>query len=313
MFDKIITISINPALDVTLWIETMDFSEPNKTTREEIYAAGKSINVSRVLASLQTPSMSLGICGDDNSKLFASLLQRDGVKFDFVTIPGYIRENLTLIIPDGRVLKINRPGFPVPSDAMKRLKIRIEEEIKDCGNVLLVFAGSLPPNITAEAYKAFILSFRRDGILVALDTAVFKMRDIEEIRPFIIKPNLVEFRQMCGSDLRTEQSIIKLSKTLSNYVDHVLVSLGAKGLIYTGANWSYRLSTPAVKVQSTIGAGDTTLAGFIHSLQQGKSPQEAITYAVAAGSASVMLEGTDIVTPKQVEAQIERVAVKSIR
>ena len=68
MFDKIITISVNPALDVTLWTETMDFSEPNKTTREEIYAAGKSINVSRVLASLQTPSVSLGICGDDNSK-----------------------------------------------------------------------------------------------------------------------------------------------------------------------------------------------------------------------------------------------------
>ena len=107
MVDKIITISINPALDVTLWIETMDFSEPNQTTREEIYAAGKSINVSRVLASLQTPSVSLGICGDDNSKLFATLLQKDGVKFDFVTIPGYIRENLTLIIPDGRVLKIS--------------------------------------------------------------------------------------------------------------------------------------------------------------------------------------------------------------
>ena len=313
MFDKIITISINPALDVTLWTETMDFSEPNKTSREEIYAAGKSINVSRVLASLQTPSTSLGICGDDNSKLFTTLLQKDGVRFDYLTIPGCIRENLTLIIPDGRVLKINRAGFPVPADAMKQLKTRIEAEMDGCSSVLLVFAGSLPPNITPEAYKSYILSFRRAGVSFALDTAVFKMQDIEKMRPFIIKPNLVEFRQMCGSDLRTEQSIIKLSRTLSTYVDHVLVSLGSKGLIYVTKNCGYRLSTPTVRVKSTIGAGDTTLAGFIHSLQEGKAPQEAITYAIAAGSASVMLDGTDIVTPKQVEEQIPNVTVKSIR
>lgn len=313
MFDKIITISINPALDVTLWIETMDFSEPNKTVREEIYAAGKSINVSRVLASLNTRSISLGICGNDNSRLFTSLLQKDGVDFDYLTVPGCIRENLTLIIPDGRVLKINRAGFPVPAEAMNRLKIRIEAEIKNCSSALLVFAGSLPPNVTPEAYKSYIMSFCRDGVSLALDTAIFKMQDIEEMHPFIIKPNLVEFRQMCGTDLRTEQSIIKLSKTLSHSVDHVLVSLGSKGLVYVGKDCGYRLSTPAVKVKSTIGAGDTTLAGFIHSLQEGKSPQEAIAYAVAAGSASVMLEGTDAVTPQQVKAQLSNVMIKSIR
>lgn len=313
MFDKIITISLNPALDVTLWTETMDFSEPNKTSREEIYPAGKSINVSRVLSSLGTQSVALGICGEDNSKLFTSLLQKDGVHFDYLTIPGCIRENLTLIIPDGRVLKINRAGFPVPADAMKRLKARIESEMDGCGSVLLVFAGSLPPNITPEAYKAFILSFRREGVFVALDTAVFKTQDVEEIRPFIIKPNLVEFRQMCGSDLRTEQSIIKLSKALSAYVDHVLVSLGSKGLIYIGKDCGYRLSTPAVKVKSTVGAGDTTLAGFIHGLQSKKTPLEAVTLAVAAGSASVMLDGTDIVTAREVEERLSSVAVKGIR
>ena len=313
MFDKIITISVNPALDVTLWTETMDFSEPNKTSREEIYPAGKSINVSRVLSSLGTSSVSLGVCGEDNLKLFTSLLQKDGVNFDFLTISGCIRENLTLMIPDGRVLKINRAGSPVPPNAMKKLKVRIEKEIEGCERVLLVFAGSLPPNITPETYKGYILSFCRPGIFLALDTAAFRMQDIQEMKPFIIKPNLLEFRQMCGSDLRTEQSIVKLSRTLSPYVEHVLVSLGSKGLIYIGREYGYRLSTPAVKVKTTIGAGDTTLAGFIHSLQSGKSTLEAITFAVAAGSASVMLDGTDTVTSKEVEAQISNVNVKSIR
>ncbi len=313
MFDKIITISINPALDVTLWTETMDFTEPNKTVREEIYPAGKSINVSRVLSSLGTPSVSLGICGEDNSKLFTALLQKDGVCFDFLTVPGCIRENLTLIIPDGRVLKVNRAGFPVPFDAMKQLKSRIDREMDGYKTVLLVFAGSLPPNITPEAYKSYILSFRREGVFLALDTAFFKVRDIQEICPLIIKPNLLEFRQMCGSDLRTEQSVIKSSKALSPYVEHVLVSLGSKGMTYTGKDCRCKVSTPAVRVKSTIGAGDTALAGFIHGLQQGIAPREAAVYAVAAGSASVMLEGTDIVTPEQVQAQLPLVAVKTIR
>ena len=108
---------------------------------------------------------------------------------------------------------------------------------------------------------------------MALDTAVFKLEDMQEIQPFLIKPNLPEFRAMCGTDLRTEQSIIKFARVLANSVTHVLVSLGGKGLLYVGSGGGTRVIPTPVEVRSTIGAGDTTLASFVYALEQGRDPE----------------------------------------
>lgn len=313
LFERIITVSLNPALDVTLWITSMDFNEPNKATGEQIYAGGKAVNIARVLTSLGEGPLALGMVGEDNSQMFQRLLDGDRVAYDFVSCPGAIRENLTLVIPDKRVLKVNRAGFPVSRDAMDQVKRRLLEEVQCDGQVLLVFAGSLPPNITAEAYKAFILSLKWDNVKLAIDTSVFKAKDFAELRPFIIKPNLPEFRQICGSNLPTEQSILKSAQRMAEQVDHVLVSLGAKGLLYASRTQALRLASPPAAVRSTIGAGDTLLAAFIYCLQQGKSPADAAAYAVAAGTASVMLEGTGVIEGQMAEELLPRVQIRVLR
>ena len=255
-FDRIIAVSLNPALDVTLWVNTLDFNEPNKTTDEKVYAGGKAVNIARVFASYGAENACcLGVVGSDNYQTFTQLLRADGVNFDFVQIPGAVRENLTLVIPDKRVLKVNRAGCPVSAKAMHELKDRLLAEIEPLGRCLLIFAGSLPPNITPEAYKAFILSLKRENVEIALDTAVFRLEDMEQLRPFLIKPNLPEFRAMCGTDLRTEQSIIKFAKVLAGYVTHVLVSLGGKGLLYIGEGGGVRLiPTPVDSVNARSAA-----------------------------------------------------------
>ncbi|HIS77089.1 MAG TPA: hexose kinase [Candidatus Merdivicinus excrementipullorum] len=313
MFDKIVTISLNPALDVTIWLTTMDFAEPNQAAREEIFAGGKSVNISRVMTSLGMPAKALGLCGKENAGRFLKLLEQDGVSNDFVRLEGSTRENLTIVIPDKRVLKINRAGFPVSIEGMKQLRAKVEEEIQGNGKILLVFAGSLPANLTPESYKAFLLSFRREGVCFALDNSFFHLSDIAEIRPFLIKPNLLEFRQMSGSDLRTEQSIVKLARSLTAHVDHVLVSLGAKGMIYAGQDSGCRIYSPQVPVRSTVGAGDTSLAAFLCALQRGMAPCDAAVYGAAAGTASVMLDGTGIVSGKMIDSILPQMTSKGIR
>ena len=313
-FDRIIAVSLNPALDVTLWVNTLDFNEPNKTTDEKVYAGGKAVNIARVFASYGAENACcLGVVGSDNYQTFTQLLRADGVNFDFVQIPGAVRENLTLVIPDKRVLKVNRAGCPVSAKAMHELKDRLLAEIEPLGRCLLIFAGSLPPNITPEAYKAFILSLKRENVEIALDTAVFRLEDMEQLRPFLIKPNLPEFRAMCGTDLRTEQSIIKFAKVLAGYVTHVLVSLGGKGLLYIGAGGGVRLIPTPVEVRSTIGAGDTTLASFLYALGLGQTPQHAAHFAAAAGTASVTLDGTDVVNREMVEQMMPSIQSKTVK
>lgn len=313
-FDRIIAVSLNPALDVTLWVNTLDFNEPNKTTDEKVYAGGKAVNIARVFASYGAENACcLGVVGSDNYQTFTQLLRADGVNFDFVQIPGAVRENLTLVIPDKRVLKVNRAGCPVSAKAMHELKDRLLAEIEPLGRCLLIFAGSLPPNITPEAYKAFILSLKRENVEIALDTAVFRLEDMEQLRPFLIKPNLPEFRAMCGTDLRTEQSIIKFAKVLAGYVTHVLVSLGGKGLLYIGEGGGVRLIPTPVEVRSTIGAGDTTLASFLYALGMGQTPQHAAHFAAAAGTASVTLDGTDVVNREMVEQMMPSIQSKTVK
>ena len=165
LFNRIITVSLNPAMDVTLWVNTLDFTEPNKTTGEKVYAGGKAVNISRVLSSYgYKDCRCLGVVGSDNFQAFSALLREDGVDYDFIQIPGAVRENLTLVIPDKRILKVNRAGCPVPARAMHELKDKLLREIEGAGRCLLVFAGSLPPGITVEGYKSFILSLKRISI-----------------------------------------------------------------------------------------------------------------------------------------------------
>ncbi|MBR6789704.1 MAG: hexose kinase [Oscillospiraceae bacterium] len=312
LFDRIITVTLNPALDVTLWIPSMDLEEPNKTTAEKIYAGGKGVNISRVLASLNVFSLAAGIVGEDNQKMFTDLLEADGVGHRMVSVKGAVRENITLVTPGNQVLKVNRAGCAADVEALKEVRRQIVRAAEDYSSVLLIFAGSLPPGISAADYKNFILSLKGEKVKVAVDTSVFTAEDIEEIRPWMIKPNLPEFRQMCGKAFADRRELTEAALRMNDFVEHVMISLGGDGLLYANGGQILRLIPPAVEVRSTVGAGDTTLAAFIYAMQMGNEPGSAAVFASAAGTASVMLDGTEAVTLDQIEAVLDRMAVETI-
>ena len=312
MFDKIITVSMNPAIDATLWLSGLDFNEPNQVLKEKTYAGGKGVNISRVLASYGMPSVATGICGEENFPYFKRLLESDGVNHDFIVENGSTRENLSVTLPDGKMLKINRQGTPVDFDTMSRLREKILAECQGHERVLVAFAGSIPPNLSADAYKAFIHQVKRENVEIALDTTVFGLEDLKEIKPFVIKPNLSEFRKICGNPLRTEQVTVKYCRTLTSSVRYVMISLGGKGLLCCTGDQAIRVIPPVVQVKSTVAAGDTTLATFLYALCQGKDDTAAAAYAAAAGTASVTLDGTAIVTSDAVEKMIPQMTVKML-
>lgn len=306
MFNKIITVSLNPALDLTVWVERIDFSEPVSATGEKYYPGGKAINVSRVLKSLGIETKLLGFTGDGNGKKLESLLKEENVGFDFISVGGMIRENLSIILPDEQIVKINRSGFSVSEDELELLK---EKLIAECRGAkpLIVFAGSLPKGIGRERYKALILQMKSVGAEVVLDNDFFSTDDLRGISPFIIKPNQVELSHMKGEELETIPECIEFAKTLSPYVKHILVSLGGNGLLYVSKDKIIHASVPRVDVKSTVGAGDTTLSGFIYSLITDKPIEEATAFAASCGTASVTLDGTGIITKAEADSFLNRV------
>ncbi len=307
MFQKVITITLNPSLDATLWVNRFDLSEPVIATREVTYPGGKAINVSRVLTSLGVENKAIGIVGEDNAHKFMNLLDEENISYDFIEISGSIRENLSIVLPDGNLFKINRSGFSVGENTMDALNRLIEKEIDGFDSALLIFAGSLPKNISSHQYKELIMRFRSEKTKVCIDTDVLSGKDIMEIKPYVIKPNHIELSHIAGKKLESFDEIKEYAVELSKHVEHVLVSMGADGLLYAGNGCVFNCNAPKVQVKSTIGAGDTTLAAFITALLGRKDISQCVTYATACGTASVLLEGTGIITKAEAEMMFETI------
>lgn len=280
MFNKIITVSLNPSLDLTIWVGRIDFSEPVMAEGEKYYPGGKAINVSRVLKSFGMETALLGFTGKENSEKLSSLLEEENVSTDFITVDGMIRENLSVILPDEQIIKINRSGFSVSDEELMKLK---EKLLNECSGAkpLVVFAGSLPKGICREKYKALILSIKAVGAEVVLDNDFFTVDDLREISPFIIKPNKVELSHMKKEEIESIHDCANFARELSKSVRHVLVSLGGSGLLYVSEDRAIHASVPRVNVKSTVGAGDTTLSGFIYSVMTNKPIEEAVSFAAA--------------------------------
>ncbi len=311
MFDKILTVALNPSLDVTLWIDTVDFDEPNRCSKEKTYAGGKPLNVTRVLKNLGIASQCFCLAGQENAGMLTALLGTDGVQYRMVTVPGVIRENMSIIFPDGRLLKINRKGSPVADRHLTELKALIRRELVGYKQALILFAGSLPPNMTAAQCKELILSFRSESVKVAIDSTVFSAAELAEIKPFLIKPNLVEARDILGLPDADEAALLNGMAQLGGQVEHILLSMGGDGVAYLHGGQVYRIRVPRVVVKSTVGAGDTTLAGFLAAIQKGLPAAEAARYAAACGTASVTLEGTEAITAELAAPYLEETVIVS--
>lgn len=300
LVDKIITVCLNPSLDQTIWVDRFDLDEPVVSVDEKVYAGGKGINVSRVLTALNVPNHSVTVVGALNVAVLTDLLKAEGVSFTPIKAPGHIRENLSIVLPDGRLFKINRKGFSVDEETLFEVSEGINAALANATHPIVVFAGSLPQNMTVKQYKALIMQVRAKGIEVCVDTDIFSEQDIKDIMPLIIKPNHIELSHIAGRKLTGIDEMKIYAQTLTPYVKHILVSMGKDGLIYLSSEEEHLFASPSVEVKSTVGAGDTTLSGFIAALCDEKTIAECVRFAGVCGTASVTLPGTAIISASDI-------------
>ena len=159
----------------------------------------------------------------------------------------------------------------------------------------LVLSGSLPPGVPYDFY-ARASAVAPKGCRVILDTSGEALKKGLETPVFLIKPSLRELGQLAGQSIETDPQTRNVAKSLidSGKVSVVVTSLGASGALLTTADLHEHFRAPITKIRSRVGAGDSTVAGIVLSLSQGKSLIEAVRFGVAAGSASVMREGTEL-------------------
>ncbi len=292
MFSKIITLSLNPALDLTLWTDTLMPDSDNVVQDERYDAAGKAVNVSRTLRYYDVDNLAIVLAGCHNLHRYEQQLRNERVHYRIITIDGYIRENISIVQPDRTVTRLMREGFYVEYQAVDEILQVLTETVEQ--NSLVAISGSLPKGINPKVFKEICAHISGLGAKIALDTSSLVREDIYEIRPWVIKPNYAELCGIVGKKRVNWKEMVEIGREMNAHgVEHCIVSAGQEGLLYVGGGRAIRAEVPEVDVVSSVGAGDSALAGFIMMLQQERDLDSSVRLAAAFGTAACLTDGTN--------------------
>ena len=306
----IYTVTLNPALDRTLHVENLAPGQPTRIRAEARFAGGKGIDVSRALREMGSDNVALGLVGGFDGKELEGRLLLSGVACRFTHIANETRTNI--IIQDesnGTETALLARGPEVqPPELMDFLDVL--ERSPDMS--YLIISGSLPPGLTPEVYSRMITIGNERGAKVVLDTAGEALRQSIRARPTVIKPNRLELAELAGRALPDIRSIADYSLTLLEWVETVLVSMGADGILMITKSGVIHARPPEVTVKSTVGAGDCAVAGFVHGMAVGEPSVDALCRAVATGTAATLNAGTGLCRCADVEAILPQVTVEKV-
>ncbi|MEW6461273.1 1-phosphofructokinase [Ectopseudomonas khazarica] len=284
---RILTLTLNPALDLTLRLPSLQPGVINRCDELRSHAAGKGLNVAQVLADLGHSLSVSGFLGRANAAPFERLMQARGFHDLFVRVPGETRSNIKLAEADGRITDLNGPGPQVEAEHLQRL----EEELQPllAGHDAVVVAGSLPRGVTTQWFASLLRRIKASGVPLVVDSSGAALHAALGVVPWLIKPNEEELREACGNDLPAA-----ITRLRGQGIEHVLLSRGADGVEWHGPGIALRAVPPRVEVASTVGAGDSLLAASLHGLLQGWPAERTLRLATAVAAQAVTQIGFGI-------------------
>lgn len=295
----IVTLTVHPSLDRTILLDAaLQSGEVQSAAEAREDAGGKGINVSRVLSAAGIPSPAvLPLAADDP---FGALLGAAGVDAVRVPVTGRTRANLAVTDPAGRTTKINLPGARLDESAATALVYAVVEA--SAGATWVVLAGSLAPGLPDDFYvrvsEAIRERWSQGAPRIAVDTSGAALRAVvAHGRPDLIKPNDDELVDLTGVALPTGVDLAEAVRTVAatlvpSAVGAALVTLGGAGAVLVTADGAWTAQPPPTTVRSTVGAGDSSLAGYLVADAAGAGPDAALASAIRHGSAAAALDGT---------------------
>ena len=290
---KILTLTLNPALDLTVELSVLTAGQVNRSDEMHTHAAGKGVNVAQVLADLGHQLTVSGFLGEDNLQAFETLFAKRGFVDAFIRVPGETRSNIKIAERDGRITDINGPGPMVDAAAQQALLDRLVQIAP--GHDAVVVAGSLPRGVTAQWLRELIERLNQLGLKVALDTSGEALRAALQARPWLIKPNTEELADALGCEVVSRAAEVQAAAQLhAQGIEHVVISHGADGVNWFSVGSALHASPPKVSVASTVGAGDSLLAGMLHGLLSADTPEQTLRTATAIAALAVTQIGFGI-------------------
>ncbi|WIX03625.1 1-phosphofructokinase [Pseudomonas sp. AR5] len=299
---RVLTVTLNPALDLTVQLPALRLGEVNRSDNLQVHAAGKGLNVAQVLADLGHQLTVTGFLGEANAQPFEQLFAARGFADEYVRVAGETRNNIKLAEADGRITDINGPGLEVGAAQRDELLARLERLVP--GHELVVVAGSLPRGVELPWFVELLQRLARLGARVALDTSGAALREGLALSPWLIKPNEEELAQARGLDPADARALADEARRLNARIEHVVMSQGAAGVSWFSPAAAWHAQPPKMRVVSTVGAGDSLLAGMLHGLLAGWPAERTLAHATAIAAQAVGQVGFGITDRAQL-AELE--------
>ncbi|MEU9186598.1 1-phosphofructokinase [Streptomyces sp. NPDC048484] len=293
----IVTVTPNPSLDRTYEVPSLDRGEVIRATGERMDPGGKGVNVSRAVAAAGRRTVAVLPLGGAPGALVADLLDAQGIEVAPVPVAGATRSNIALAEADGVLTKINAPGPELTPAEEESLLETVREQSRDAD--WIACCGSLPRGLAPSWYAELVARAHRAGARIALDTSGPALLAALRERPDLVKPNAEELAEAVGRPLATVGDAVKAAEELRELgALTVLASLGADGQLLVGEEGAWFASAHVDVVRSNVGAGDSSLAGFL--IAGGNGPS-ALASAVAHGAAAVQLPGSVMPGPANLD------------
>ncbi len=298
---KIITLTLNPALDKTISVEELVPEKKLRSSFSQVEPGGGGINVSRALHKLGGSSEAVYLSGGYTGKHFEELLINEGVISVALPVKGDTRENFVVV--DDSTNKQYRFGMEGPEITEPEWQQALQYINAQPEIAYIVASGSLPPGVPSNIFAQLAVVAKQKNARLIVDTSGAALKDAVDEGLFLIKPNLEELGSLSGKDKLAKEEIITAARSIiqGGGCEVMVVSMGKDGAMLITKDKQLEVKPPKVTVHSTVGAGDSMVGGMLMALSNDWSLEDVLYYGIAAGTAATMNHGTELCKKEDTE------------
>jgi len=304
----IVTLTMNPAIDKTGYIEEFELNKLNRLEDVYLTIGGKGINVSRTLESLGYKSKCISFLPKENGAFLKQELQQALVEECLIEVEGRVRTNMK-IVSQGALTEINESGFEVNSLILDTLSKTINESVQE--EDILVISGSVPKGTPKDYYQKLIHKMKEMKVKTLLDADGELFKEGLKALPTIIKPNVYELCQYFGLDetISEKEIITYASKWIHDGIELVVVSMGEQGSLYISNELILKAHPLKLDVASSVGAGDALVAAIAYAYEHDYKLKKLAQLAAATSSAAVTTKATIAPSKDMIDTLMKQVKI----
>jgi len=302
---SIITVTLNPAIDKS---SSIDFLEPAKKLRcgpPAFQAGGGGVNVARALHKLGGKATAIYFAGGCTGEFYKQLLDKERIVSAAVKTKKQLRENFIVLDKcSGLQYRFTMPGPHIYEAEWKKMINKIKQYSAD----FIVVSGSLAPGLPDDIIGKIAMIAKKRNTKLVVDCSGSALKHVLDKTVYLVKPNLAELSELAGKNLIGLRETVAAAQAIvrKTNIKNVVVSLGENGALLVSENLAKHFPAPTVKVRSTVGAGDSMLAGIVLGLSRGKTIEESVRFGVICGTAATMRPGTLLCDLKNVKLLLSK-------